>query len=363
MISIRNVSKSFGRVAAVKDVSIEIAQGEFFALLGASGSGKTTLLRMIAGFEGLTEGEIFIDGIPMGDVPPHHRPINMVFQNYAIFPHLNVHDNIAYGLRRLNIPKAQQSQMVDEMLDLIALPGYGPRRATQLSGGQMQRVALARALILKPKVLLLDEPLGALDKQLREQMQLELRLLQQKLGITFVLVTHDQEEALTLADRIAVMSRGEVIQIDTPTGLYESPRSRLVASFVGNMNFFRARLHGQGADSVAEIEGLGRVPVNGDAHVFGRGTNIVAALRPEAFLLHDECPPTGDAIAGVLRTRQYLGGRQTVFVQIDGCPEPVAVLQQVAHGATTTRIEDASPVWLTFRKDALILLDGDGEKT
>ncbi len=199
MIQVQNVSKSFGRVQAVRDVSLDIAKGEFFSLLGASGSGKTTLLRMLAGFEGVTSGRIVIDGQPMQDTPPHLRPINMVFQNYAIFPHLNVRDNIAYGLRRLGTPKAEQARLVDQMLEMIALPGFGDRRANQLSGGQMQRVALARALILKPKVLLLDEPLGALDKQLREQMQIELRTLQRQLGITFVLVTHDQEEALTLS--------------------------------------------------------------------------------------------------------------------------------------------------------------------
>ena len=202
----------------------------------------TTLLRMIAGFESTSAGEIYIDSQPMSAVPPYLRPVNMVFQNYAIFPHLNVGDNIAYGLRRLGLPRAKQDAMVDEMLDLVALPGYGKRRANELSGGQRQRVALARALILKPKVLLLDEPLGALDKQLREQMQLELRRLQRSVGITFVFVTHDQEEALTLSDRIAVMAGGKILQLDSPNRLYEAPRTREVESFIGNMNFFEARV-------------------------------------------------------------------------------------------------------------------------
>ena len=209
-ISIRNVSKFFGTFQAIDDVSLDIAGGEFFSLLGASGSGKTTLLSMLAGFEPATKGDIFIDGQSMNSVPPNHRPVNTVFQNYAIFPHLNVRDNIAYGLRKAQLSRAKRYEMVDEMLELIKLPGYGTRKAHQLSGGQRQRIALARALILRPKVLLLDEPLGALDKQLREQMQLELRALQRKVGITFVFVTHDQEEALALSDRIAVMQGGSL---------------------------------------------------------------------------------------------------------------------------------------------------------
>ncbi|MEM1007022.1 MAG: ABC transporter ATP-binding protein, partial [Pseudomonadota bacterium] len=222
-ISIQNVNKFFGSFQAIKDISMDIGKGEFFSLLGASGCGKTTLLRMLAGFESTSSGEIFIDGQPMSDVPPHHRPVNMVFQSYAIFPHLNVADNIAYGLRKQKLGRAQRMAKVDEMLELIKLPGYGSRKANELSGGQRQRIALARALILKPKVLLLDEPLGALDKQLREQMQLELRALQRQVGITFVFVTHDQEEALTLSDRIAVMQGGQVLQVDTPASLYEAP--------------------------------------------------------------------------------------------------------------------------------------------
>ena len=217
-ISIRNVDKFFGKFQAIDDVSIDIGHGEFFSLLGSSGCGKTTLLRTLAGFENPSSGEIYIDGQPMSEVPPHMRPVNMVFQSYAIFPHLNVRDNIAYGLRKQKLPKAKRYEMVDEMLDLIALPGYGDRKANELSGGQRQRIALARALILRPKVLLLDEPLGALDKQLREQMQLELRALQRTVGITFVFVTHDQEEALTLSDRIAVMSTGPRASAGYPNG-------------------------------------------------------------------------------------------------------------------------------------------------
>jgi spermidine/putrescine ABC transporter ATP-binding subunit len=353
VISIRNVSKSFGRVQAVRDVTLDIAKGEFFSLLGASGSGKTTLLRMLAGFEGVTSGQIVIDGQAMEDVPPHHRPINMVFQNYAIFPHLNVRDNIAYGLRRLGLPKQRQDEMVTEMLEMIALPGYGERRATQLSGGQMQRVALARALILKPKVLLLDEPLGALDKQLREQMQLELRLLQQRLGITFVLVTHDQEEALTLSDRVAVMAQGRVVQVDTPTGLYERPKNRTIAGFIGSMNFFAGTVHRQGPPEVA-VEGLGRVLLNG--HDDGRpdGAAATVAIRPEKLALTAQAPG-GRAIEGVVQARQYLGGRHMLHVGIAGRATAVAVAVQDG-GA---EMVPGQPVWLTWKDDAILILDAD----
>jgi spermidine/putrescine transport system ATP-binding protein len=358
VISIQNVSKAFGRVQAVRDVSLDIAKGEFFSLLGASGSGKTTLLRMLAGFEGVTSGRIVIDGQPMQDTPPHLRPINMVFQNYAIFPHLNVRDNIAYGLRRLGTPKTEQARMVDEMLEMIALPGYGDRRANQLSGGQMQRVALARALILKPKVLLLDEPLGALDKQLREQMQLELRSLQRQLGITFVLVTHDQEEALTLSDRVAVMANGQVIQVDTPAGLYDRPHSRKVAAFVGTMNFFDAVISGQGANRVAEIAGLGRHPINGAAPSCSNGDKVLIAIRPEGFSL-SPTPPGNTAVAGRLVARQYLGGRQVLQVAIDGRAAPVAVAALAQRGEDTWEGREDQPVWLGFRPDALTVLDPD----
>jgi spermidine/putrescine transport system ATP-binding protein/putrescine transport system ATP-binding protein len=367
MISIRNVSKSFGRVQAVRDVSLDIKEGEFFSLLGASGSGKTTLLRMIAGFEGVSTGTILIDGQETQDNPPHLRPINMVFQNYAIFPHLNVRDNIAYGLRRFKPTAAKRLEMVDEMLDLIKLQGYGDRRADELSGGQRQRVALARALILKPKVLLLDEPLGALDKQLREQMQLELRLLQQKLGITFVLVTHDQEEALTLSDRIAVMSQGAVVQVDTPNDLYERPRSKTIASFIGNMNFLDAKVSRQGPAGLdgaglevagLDVAGLGRVTLNGRDDGRPHGADVLVAIRPEKLTLHATLP-AGSAAKGVLHTRQYLGGREMLHVQIDGRAAPIAVALQGDQDSATAGLLPGSPVWLTWKDEAVLILDAD----
>jgi spermidine/putrescine ABC transporter ATP-binding subunit len=356
-ISIRNVDKFFGKFQAIDNVSIDIGHGEFFSLLGSSGCGKTTLLRMLAGFESPSSGEIFIDGQPMSEVPPHMRPVNMVFQSYAIFPHLNVRDNIAYGLRKRKLPKAKRYEMVDEMLDLIKLPGYGDRKANELSGGQRQRIALARALILRPKVLLLDEPLGALDKQLREQMQLELRALQRTVGITFVFVTHDQEEALTLSDRIAVMSEGRVLQLDTPSGLYERPNSRKVASFIGTMNFFEGQVAGVEGDNLTiDAAGLGKVSARSGERSVSVGDRIQVAIRPEKIELAQEKPNGGAfAVEGVLENSAYLGERSHFFVKLDGVEQPVAVSSQNRSSAMSTS-EQSRPVWLSWSDDALVVL-------
>ena len=360
-ISIRNVDKFFGRFQAISDVSMDIGHGEFFSLLGSSGCGKTTLLRMLAGFESTSSGEIFIDGQPMSEVPPHLRPVNMVFQNYAIFPHLNVRDNIAYGLRRQKLPKAQKHQMVDEMLELIKLPEYGDRKSTELSGGQRQRIALARALILRPKVLLLDEPLGALDKQLREQMQLELRALQRTVGITFVFVTHDQEEALTLSDRIAVMSGGKVLQLDTPTGLYETPKNREVASFIGTMNFFEARVTGvNGTHVTVDAQGLGRIAAKSGERRYTEGEKVQVAIRPEKLRLSDDKPAGAkNAVTGILENAAYLGERSHFYVSVDGLPSPVAVSAQNRERVDPVGASDSKPVWLQWSDEAIVMLDAD----
>ncbi|MCR9112687.1 MAG: ABC transporter ATP-binding protein [Rhodobacteraceae bacterium] len=359
-ISIRNVDKFFGKFQAIDDVSIDIGHGEFFSLLGSSGCGKTTLLRMLAGFESPSSGEIYIDGQPMSEVPPHMRPVNMVFQSYAIFPHLNVRDNIAYGLRKQKLSRAKRYELVDEMLDLIALPGYGERKANELSGGQRQRIALARALILRPKVLLLDEPLGALDKQLREQMQLELRALQRTVGITFVFVTHDQEEALTLSDRIAVMSEGRVLQLDTPTGLYERPRSRKVASFIGTMNFFDATVAAVEGDKVAvEAPGLGRIHAMKPERAVSTGDRVQVAIRPEKIDLGETRPNGGtQSVEGTLENAAYLGERSHFFVRLDGVEQPVAVSSQNrAHGSGA--MGEARSVWLSWDPESVVLLASD----
>jgi len=358
-ITIRKVSKYFGAFQAMADVSLEIGQGEFFSLLGASGCGKTTLLRMLVGFESTSSGEIFIDGQPMSEVPPHHRPVNMVFQSYAIFPHLNVADNIAYGLRRQKLPAARRQEMVDEMLELINLTGYGKRKANELSGGQRQRIALARALILRPKVLLLDEPLGALDKQLRERMQLELRALQRQVGITFVFVTHDQEEALTLSDRIAVMSGGRVLQVDTPAQLYEAPRTREVASFIGNMNFFRGTVRCNGSAMAAiETEGLGTIPIPAAQITRPDGASVQVAVRPEKFALSASRPDAGQAVEGQLCTTTYLGERSHFYVSITGKAEPVAVSAPNSHrGMEKMDAQTERALWLSWSSDSIVILD------
>lgn len=356
-ISIRNVNKFFGKFQAINDVSIDIGHGEFFSLLGSSGCGKTTLLRMLAGFENPTSGEIYIDGQPMSAVPPHHRPVNMVFQSYAIFPHLNVRDNIAYGLRKQKLSRAKRNAMVDEMLDLIKLPDYGDRKANQLSGGQRQRIALARSLILRPKVLLLDEPLGALDKQLREQMQLELRALQKTVGITFVFVTHDQEEALTLSDRIAVMSNGRDLQVDTPTRLYESPIDREVASFIGTMNFFDGTVKAL-TDGGAEIEaaGIGEVYTTNIPPSLTPGQSVSVAIRPEKLTLSSDGLGGSNMVKGRLDNAAYLGERSHYYVSIDGVSQPVAVSTQNRQRANGNA-ENQRPVWLSWDDNAFVVLE------
>lgn len=358
-ISFRNVNKSFGKFQAIKDVSLDIAHGEFFSLLGASGCGKTTLLRMLAGFEAVSSGEIYIDGQEMSGIPPHHRPVNMVFQNYAIFPHLNVRNNIAYGLRRQKLSRAKRNQMVDEMLELIKLPEYGDRKATQLSGGQRQRIALARALILKPKVLLLDEPLGALDKNLREKMQLELRALQKTVGITFVFVTHDQEEALTLSDRIAVMSEGRYLQVDTPIRLYENPVNREVASFIGTMNFFDGTVLSVRSDTaVIKVAGLGEILAPTGTTNLQPGNSVSIAIRPEKFSLTDKPETTSYSIQGHLDNAAYLGERSHYYVSVKGVSQPVAVSAQ--NRQRVAEAEDRKrPVWLSWDSAAIVVLKDD----
>jgi len=319
-IHIANVSKRFGAVTAVDAAELSIRRGEFFSLLGPSGCGKTTLLRMIAGFEYPSEGAIFIDGQDITDAPPNKRPTNMVFQSYAIFPHLNVFDNIAYGLRRERLSRAELKRRVDEALAMIKLDKFGARRAHELSGGQRQRVALARALVRRPKVLLLDEPLGALDKRLREAMQLELRQLQKSVGITFVFVTHDQEEALSMSDRVAVMSGGVILQVASPRELYEAPNCREVADFIGEMNFFEGVVVAPG-EIVAPP--LGRVKASTSA---ATGTRVLVALRPEKIVLSAE----HGIVTGTITAASYLGERSHYMVSVEGRAEPIAVAAQNA---------------------------------
>ncbi len=357
-IRINNVSKHFDKVIAVDQVSIDIGAGEFFSLLGPSGCGKTTLLRMLAGFESPTSGEIYIDGKPMSTVPPYQRPTNMVFQNYAIFPHLNVRRNIAYGLRKDKLGKSEMNQRVDEALEMVKLSGFGSRHANELSGGQRQRVALARALIKRPKVLLLDEPLGALDKKLREEMQFELRTLQESVGITFIFVTHDQEEALTLSDRVAVMARGDVLQIAPPQQLYSQPVSIEVAEFIGQMNFIDARVSEIHGDQVLlNTQGLGRIQAFGNADFLEQGKEIVVAIRPEKLSLTTAPAPEGRiTVKGKLKTSAYLGNRSHFYVSVDGCKKALAVAAHEVELSSGQSLERGSEVWLSWAEESLVLL-------
>ena len=358
IISFSNVSKRFGTVTAVNQASFDIYRGEFFSLLGPSGCGKTTLLRIVAGFEAPTEGEILVDGQPMSATPPNRRPVNMVFQNYAIFPHLDVRGNIAFGMRKSGLSKTDLNKRIDEVLELIKLPGYGSRGSEELSGGQRQRVALARALIKQPKVLLLDEPLGALDKKLREQMQIELRQLQQQLGITFLFVTHDQEEALTLSDRIAVMSEGEVMEIASPAELYESPSSRFVADFIGNMNFFEGQVvDSEAGNTTVTSKLLGTVTASQAEHKFSNGAAVWIAIRPEKLVPLFENPVN---VAGYIEGRMgpsaYLGDRSHFYVHVDHRDDPVLVALQNLERSLDGLSRPNQPVWLTWSPDALVVL-------
>lgn len=358
MISIENVTKSFGDVKAVDNVSMEIQKGEFFSLLGSSGCGKSTLLRMLAGFETPTSGEIYIDGQPITSIPPHRRPVNMVFQSYAIFPHMNVERNIGFGLRKSKLSRVEKKKRVDEMLDMINMSGFGDRAANELSGGQRQRVALARALIKEPKVLLLDEPLGALDKKLREKMQIELRQLQQRVGITFVFVTHDQEEGLTLSDRIAIMSEGKVVETAQPDHLYELPKTKFAADFIGTMNFFNAKVSKINANSLSvESPELGSIQVDPREFNFSENDQLSLAIRPEKLNISFEKPDTGGFIEGKLGPTAYLGDRSHVHVHVAACDEPIAVSLQNLSSAEAQKLwEEDRHVYLNWQDESFLAL-------
>ena len=327
IISFRNVVKRFGTMKAVDDVSLDILPGEFFALLGPSGCGKTTLLRMLAGFEVPTEGHVFIDGQDMGTTPPNKRPVNMVFQSYAVFPHMTVADNVGYGLKIDGVSRDEVNERVRQSLELVQLGHLAGRKPDQLSGGQRQRVALARALIKKPKVLLLDEPLSALDAKLREAMRFELSQLQQKVGITFIMVTHDQDEALAIASRIAVMNKGSIGQLGTPSDLYEFPASRFVADFIGSVNMFEGRIvKDEPNEAVVNCPELAPhniyLPHSAPGNL---ETPVWIAIRPEKLNLHKdaggppdvpECPNAHNVAQGQIKEISYLGDTSIFHVEM-----------------------------------------------
>ncbi len=328
IITLDSVQKYYGEYHALRGISAEIGQGEFFSLLGPSGCGKTTLLRAIAGFEDISEGQVLIDGRDMEGVPPNRRPTNLVFQSYAIFPHLTVAENVGFGLRKSGLSVAEKRAAVGEALEMVGLGQFGARAAHALSGGQRQRVALARALILKPKVLLLDEPLSALDKKMREQMQSELRRLQRQVGITFILVTHDQEEALIMSDRIAVMFEGEIAQLADPQTLYRRPASRRVGEFIGMMNFLPASVLGEAPGGVeVEAPGLGRAILAADQCPTGQAVGgAEVGLRPESMTVLLDGPETaGRHAQGVVEEVTYYGDMTYYDIRLDGAPGPVSV--------------------------------------
>ncbi|MEU0482734.1 MULTISPECIES: ABC transporter ATP-binding protein [unclassified Streptosporangium] len=338
MLKITGVSRRFGDVTALSDVSLEIRQGEFFALLGPSGCGKTTLLRILAGFESPDEGTVTLDGDDLLGQAAHRRPVNLMFQSYALFPHMTVAKNVAYGLERERLGRAEVRGRVDEVLEKVGLETMAGRRPHQLSGGQRQRVALARAIVKRPRLLLLDEPLSALDKKVRAEMQLELKRLQNEVGITFVVVTHDQEEAMSLADRIAVFNAGGVEQVDAPVELYEHPRTPFVAGFVGANNIFEGRACSVGLAG----EELGILPGTSD---LPDGTPALLAVRPERIRLDDEGK---GVLSGEVVDVSFYGGVSHVSVQVSGRRQPVLVATQGA-----TQVQAGSEV-------ALGWAEGDG---
>jgi putrescine transport system ATP-binding protein len=356
-IQIDNVTKSFGDFKAVNDVSLKIYQGEIFCLLGASGCGKTTLLRMLGGFETPTAGKIFIDGEDMAGVPPYERPVNMMFQSYALFPHMTVEQNVAFGLKQDGVAKSEIRDRVAGMLDLVKLGAFAKRKPQQLSGGQRQRVALARSLVKRPKLLLLDEPLGALDKKLREHTQFELISIQDKLGVTFVVVTHDQEEAMTLASRIGVMNHGEIVQAGTPSEIYEFPGSKFVADFVGSVNMFEGKL----VEDEPEYVRIGSEELGGVIYV-SHGISappesvVWAAIRPEKVFM-STAPPAGttDNVArGVVQDIAYLGDLSIYLVKL-----PTGKIVRVTQPNTSRHAEAITweqQVYLTWDADSPVVV-------
>jgi putrescine transport system ATP-binding protein len=355
LVRFENVSKRFGTVAAVDRVSLDIYQGEFFALLGPSGSGKTTLLRMLAGFEVPTEGRVLLGDQDLTGVPPYRRPVNMMFQSYALFPHLTVAGNVAFGLKQDRLPRDEIAARVKDMLALVKLDAFAHRKPHQLSGGQRQRVALARALVKRPKVLLLDEPLAALDRKLREDTRFELMHLQSGLGLTFVIVTHDREEAMTLAGRMAVMDHGRIVQVATPAEMYEQPRSRFVAEFIGDVNLIEGGLAAVGPDGAVIESAAGRLRA-ADAGNAKAGTQVCLAVRPEKVRISLERPAdAANCVTGQVVDVGYLGDVSIYHVRLRNG------VVMTATATNLTRLVERpigwnDQVWLSWAPDAGLVL-------
>jgi spermidine/putrescine transport system ATP-binding protein len=362
-IEFRGVTKRFDDVIAVDDVSLTVERGAFFSFLGPSGCGKTTSLRLIAGFDQPTEGDVFISGTSVVGIPSHKRPVNMVFQQYALFPHMNVAENIGYGLRQRNPkpPKVEVIKKVDETLEMVRLSGYGNRRVWELSGGQQQRVALARALINHPTCLLLDEPLAALDRKLRREMQIELQTLQREVGITFILVTHDQEEALSMSDRICIMRDGKIIQSGSPRKLYDEPINRYVADFVGKTNFFSGEVVDSDASSVSVKFASGQVLVgtltNG-ASSLANGSSASVAVRPEmiSVTIAGEVNNNANiAIRGQVKNRIFLGEHSEYLITTEGYGE-VMVLSPKSIESNSRSFAPGDSVSISWKPEAALVL-------
>ncbi len=356
-VRIEKVTKKFGDFIAVDDVSLSIYKKEIFCLLGASGCGKTTLLRMLAGFERPTSGRIFIDGVDMTSIPPYERPVNMMFQSYAIFPHMTVEQNVAFGLKQEGLSKDEIGSRVNDMLNLVKLGQFAKRKPHQLSGGQRQRVALARSLVKKPKLLLLDEPLAALDKKLREHTQFELINIQETLGVTFVVVTHDQEEAMTLSTRIGLMNHGEIVQVGTPSEIYEYPNSRFVAEFIGSVNMFEGRLIEDEPSYVRigcdDLE----APIYVDHGVSSApGATVWAAIRPEKITISREKPDVADNWASaVVRDIAYMGDMSIYLLRLDS-GKVVRVTQPNIYRHADDRITWEERVYLQWYPESPVVV-------
>ncbi|TCM65740.1 ABC transporter ATP-binding protein [Rhizobium sp. BK068] len=347
VIQLKNIVLKYGHYTAIDNVSVDFQEGEFFALLGPSGCGKSSLLRIVAGFVEPTSGAVLLDGSDMTNVPARNRPINMMFQSYALFPHMSVEQNVRYGLEMAKLPESEIKSRVGEILETTHLTTMARRRPNQLSGGQRQRVALARALVMRPRVLLLDEPLGALDKKLREAMQLELKRLQHEMGLTFVVVTHDQEEALVMADRIALMRSGKIEQVGSAAELYERPASRFVADFIGRTNFFEGVARG-GKVGIPELGEL-----RGDIDAVG---TVTYSIRPEWIRLSNNRPGNYEnCLEGTVEEVNYHGQGENVMVRLPGQAQLVTVLKP-ANEITPANIQNGSKIWLAWNgKDARVL--------
>ena len=359
-VRLEAVSKKFGEFLAVDAVSLEIRRGEIFCLLGGSGSGKTTLLRMLAGFETPSAGRIYIDGDDMSSVPPYERPVNMMFQSYALFPHMNVEKNVAFGLEQERVGRPEVQRRVAEILEIVQMSPYAGRKPHQLSGGQRQRVALARALAKRPKLLLLDEPLAALDRKLRERTQFELLNIQERLGVTFIVVTHDQEEAMTLSSRMGVMDRGRIAQVGTPAEIYEAPVNRFVADFIGSVNLMEGRVAARGErDLTIRCEPFGCTVRTTRCVDCAPGDTVWAAIRPEKIALASEGSggelPGDNRVRGKVREVAYMGDVSICLVEIDS-GKTVRVTLPNRSGLAAQRDLRHAPVTLSWDAESLVIL-------